>query len=69
MEIWRIRNHQISDRNAAMFKNPASTDDNNVFTYDGISRKNLKEFLTNYRDFEDYKEGDDTSDFIHKNLN
>ena len=55
--------------NAAMFKNPASTDDNNVFTYDGISRKNLKEFLTDYRDFEGYKEGDDTSEFSHKKLN
>ena len=55
--------------NAAMFKNPASTDDNNVFTYDGISRKNLKEFLTDYRDFKDYKEGDDTSEFSHKKLN
>ena len=55
--------------NAAMFKNPASIDDNNVFTYDGISRKNLKEFLTDYRDFEGYKEGDDTSDFTHKKLN
>lgn len=55
--------------NVAMFKNPASTDDSNVFTYDGIPREDLKEFLTDYRDFKDYKEGDDTSEFSHKKLN
>ena len=27
------------------------------------------EFLTDYRDFEGYKEGDDTSEFSHKKLN
>ena len=47
----------------------ASNDDNNVFTYDGISRKNIVEILTDYRDFEYYKEGDDTSEFSHKKLN
>lgn len=69
---WRFGEYVIIKflvGNAAMFKNPASTDDNNVFTYDGISRKNLKEFLTDYRDFEGYKEGDDTSEFSHKKLN
>lgn len=55
--------------NTVVFKNPASTDSNNVFTYDGIPREDLKEFLTDYRDFEDYKEGDDTSKFSHKKLN
>ena len=44
-------------------------DNNNVFTYDGISRKNIVEILTDYRDFEGYKEGDDTSEFSHKKLN
>ena len=69
---WRFGEYVIIKfliGNAAMFKNPASTDDNNVFTYDGISRKNLKEFLTDYRDFKNYKEGDNTSEFSHKNLN
>ena len=69
---WRFGEYVIIKfliGNAAMFKNPASTDDNNVFTYDGISRKNLKEFLTDYRDFKDYKEGNDTSEFSHKKLN
>lgn len=42
---------------------------NNVFTYDGISRKNIVEILTDYRDFKNYKEGDDTSEFTHKKLN
>ena len=31
--------------------------------------KNIVEILTDYRDFEDYKEGDDTSEFSHKKLN
>lgn len=55
--------------NTVAFKNPVSTDANNVFTYDGIPREDLKEFLTDYRDFENYKEGDDTSEFTHKKLN
>lgn len=55
--------------NIIAFKNPVSNDNNNVFTYDGISRKNIVEILTDYRDFEYYKEGDDTSEFSHKKLN
>ena len=69
---WRFGEYVIIKfkiGNTIAFKNPASIDDNNVFTYDGISRKNLKEFLTDYRDFEDYKKGDDTSKFSHKKLN
>ena len=69
---WRYGEYVIFKfklNNIIAFKNPVSNDDNNVFTYDGISRKNITEILTDYRDFEDYKEGDDTSDFTHKNLN
>ena len=69
---WRFGEYVIFKfklNNIIAFKNPVSNDDNNVFTYDGISRKNIVEILTDYRDFKDYKEGDDTSDFTHKNLN
>ena len=69
---WRFGEYVIIKfkiGNTIVFKNPASIDDNNVFTYDGIPREDLKEFLTDYRDFEDYKEGDDTSEFSHKKLN
>lgn len=69
---WRFGEYVIIKfkvGNTVTFKNPASTDSNNVFTYDGIPREDLKEFLTDYRDFEDYKEGDDTSEFSHKKLN
>ena len=69
---WRFGEYVIIKfkiGNTVVFKNPASTDGNNVFTYDGISRSKLKEFLTDYRDFENYKEGDDTSGFSQKQLN
>ena len=69
---WRFGEYVIIKfkvGNTVAFKNPASTDSNNVFTYDGIPREDLKEFLTDYRDFEGYKEGDDTSEFTHKKLN
>ena len=69
---WRYGEYAIFKfelNNIIAFKNPVSNDDNNVFTYDGISRKNIVEILTDYRDFENYKEGDDTSDFTHKKLN
>lgn len=69
---WRYGEYVIFKfklNNIIAFKNPVSNDDNNVFTYDGISRKNIVEILTDYRDFENYKEGDDTSEFSHKKLN
>ncbi len=55
--------------NIIVFKNPVSNDDNNVFIYDGIARKNIVGIFTDYRDFENYKEGDDTSGFSQKQLN
>ena len=69
---WRYVEYVIFKfklNNIIAFKNPVSNDDNNVFTYDGISRKNITEILTDYRDFKDYKEGDDTSEFSCKKLN
>ena len=69
---WRFGEYVIFKfklNNIIAFKNPVSNDNNNVFTYDGISRKNIVEILTDYRDFKDYKEGDDTSKFSHENLN
>ena len=69
---WRYGEYVIFKfklNNIIAFKNPVSNDNNNVFTYDGISRKNIVEILTDYRDFEGYKESDDTSKFNHKTLN
>lgn len=69
---WRFGEYVIFKfklNNIIAFKNPVSNDNNNVFTYDGISRKNIVEILTDYRDFEGYKEGDDTAEFSHKKLN
>lgn len=69
---WRYGEYVIFKfkiENIVAFKNPAANDSNNVFTYDGISKNNIIEILTDYRDFENYKEGDDTSNFSHKDLN
>ena len=69
---WRYGEYVIFKfklNNIIAFKNPVSNDNNNIFTYDGISRKNIVEILTDYRDFEGYKESDDTSEFSHKKLN